>query len=186
MRDEDQSFLLVHREIHESGTQGKRTSLVFPPEFAAQATGTDAEAIASAAGYEFQDTTYRLALTDRTLGLHRREVSLCDEGGRQIMATPVVWQRLPFLSTTPNRLCLSSRPVRTFLNCPDESVEVVSIVSAPKGVKAVLASPREVIVTPTTDAPELMDGLIELRTTAQGQGPLKIPVVRYAPLAKGS
>jgi hypothetical protein len=76
---------------------------------------------------------------------------------------------------------LGLRPARVFLRCPDESVELTGVVSAPEGIKAVVSSTRELTVMLDDDAPGIIDGVVEVATTAEGRGPLRIPIVRYAP-----
>ncbi len=95
----------------------------------------------------------------------------------------MVWQRVPYLSSTPAKINLGSRPIRAFLRCPDEAVELTRVLSAPRGIKAVVSSTREVTVAADGDAPEIMSGSVEIGTTAQNRPPLRIPVVRYAPSA---
>ncbi len=179
----EDSFEVIHRAIYDPSASRPGTELNFPPEFIAQKTATHTGRVADAPDYAFEDTTYRLTLNDRTLGLHRADILLRGADGRRIITTPIVWQRLPFLSSTPSRVALATQPVRTFLRCPDEDVELVRVLSAPKGVKAVLGSPREVVISPGENAPEVIDGVVEVETTAKGRSPLRIAVVRYAPLA---
>jgi hypothetical protein len=50
----------------------------------------------------------------------------------------------------------------------DEDVELVRVLTAPEGVKAVLGSPREVVIAPAENAPEVIDGVVEVETTAKG------------------
>ncbi len=62
-------------------------------------------------------------------------------------------------------------------------MELVKVLSSPKGVKAVVSSAREVTVSPEPDAPSVVDSAVEVETTAVGRPALKIHVVRYAPVA---
>jgi len=186
--DEDEegtedAFELVHREIYDPAGLRATAELVFPPEFVVEKAEAHGGRVANAPDYAFEDTTYRLTLKDRTLGLHRADVLLRGRDGRRIANTPIVWQRLPFLSSIPSRVILSTGPIRTFLRCPDEGVELLRVLSAPQRVTAVLSSPREVVISLKDNAPGIIDGYIEVETTAKGRAPLRIPVVRYAPLA---
>jgi hypothetical protein len=129
----------------------------------------------------YTDTTYRLILHDRQCGLIRDVVELVDGDGRRIQEVPVSWQRTPFLSYVPSRVILHSHPVHVRLRCPDERVKLTRIRSTPQGVEARLESPREMTVALTDVAPGIVDGEIELETSARGQPPLRVHVVRYAP-----
>ncbi|MFI5456704.1 MAG: hypothetical protein ACHRXM_14750 [Isosphaerales bacterium] len=179
----EDAFELVHREIYDPAGLRATAQLVFPPEFLAEKAEAHGGRVANAPDYAFEDTTYRLTLNDRTLGLHRADVLLRGRDGRRIADTPIVWERLPFLSSIHSRVTLSARPTRTFLRCPDEGVELLRVLSAPQRVTAVLSSPREVVISLKDNAPGIIDGYIEVETTAKGRAPLRIPVVRYAPLA---
>ncbi len=74
--------------------------------------------------------------------------------------------------------------IRTFLRCPDDGVELTKILSVPAGIKAVVSSTRQVTVSLADNAPGVIDGVIEIGTTAEGRPPLRLPVVRYAPVAR--
>jgi hypothetical protein len=105
--------------------------------------------------------------------------------GSSLAESSVVWKRVPFLSSLPERVSLGERPMRVFLRCPDESVELTDILSAPLGIKAVVSSPRELIVKLDGKVRTTIDGTIEVGTTAKGRPPLRVPVVHYVgPLAK--
>ncbi len=69
--------------------------------------------------------------------------------------------------------------MRVFLYCPDDQVEITRVLSAPDGVSAATASTREVIVRLADRSPQILDGFIEMETSAAGKPPLKVHVVRY-------
>ena len=71
--------------------------------------------------------------------------------------------------------------MRVFLRCPDQAVELTKILATPPGIKAVISSPSELTVTLEPGAPGVIDGVVEVATTAEGRPPLRVPVVRYAP-----
>jgi len=132
--------------------------------------------------YKFRDTSYLVSLTDHAMGSHRAELRLRGRSTAQpILSVPVVWQRIPFVSSIPDRVVLGTRPIRVFLRCSDESVELTRVVSSPPGVKAVLSSPRELVVQPTDYSPDVLDGVIVVGTTAADRPSLDIPLVRYQP-----
>ncbi len=184
--DSEWSFTFAHRAIHKTGTVPPRFTPRFPPEFQAVKTASESGAVAESAGYEYSLTKYEVQLVDRSLGLHKAIIALDDEGAPVLPKAPVLWNRLPFLSTTPAQVFLGTRPIRVFLRCPDESVELLRVLKAPVGVKAVVASPRELTVTVDTDAPPIIKGAIEVGTSSTSRGPLVVPVVRYAPVSHGT
>jgi hypothetical protein len=128
----------------------------------------------------YEDTTYRVVIKDSEAGLHRDNLAIKD-GDRTSVEASVSWERVAYLSAAPAKVILGSRPVRVFLRCPDESVELTDVRSAPEGIKAVVSSTRELTVRLAPDAPGVIEGHIEVATTAEGRPPLRVPVVRYAP-----
>jgi hypothetical protein len=158
--------------------------LTFPEGLEARLVGTKTGRVANAPHFTYADATYKVDLLERKLGLNRR-VILADLGGSRRQEIPVVWNRLNYLSSAPDRVTLGGSPVRVFLRCPDQSVELLKVLSAPAGIKAVVSSERELTVSLDPDAPGVIDGMIEVATSAQGQDPLRIPVVRYAPKLDG-
>lgn len=174
---------VVHRMVYRADGRKPSASLVIPPEVELSRVGSRSGRVGAAPDYAYEDTTYRVELEDRSLGLHRIAIAL-REGGRNVVEVPVVWQRLPYLTTVPDRVNLGSRPIRVFLRCPDEDVELTHVLKAPTGIKAVVSSPREATVRLADDAPGVIDDILEVGTTAEGQPPLRAPIVRYAPLAQ--
>jgi hypothetical protein len=180
----DDSFELVHRAVYRPSRQRETPDLIFPAQFTTEKIASQVRRVESAPEYVLEDTTYRLTLKELALGAHRADVLVRGADGRKIADTTIVWQRLPFLSSIPACVTLSSGPARAFLRCPDESVELSRVLSAPKGVRAVLNSAREVVVTPRDDEPETIDGFVEIETTGKGRATLRIPVTRHAPPAQ--
>ena len=178
--DDGESFEVVHREVFAPGESRQEGKLKFPPEFSVTQVASRSGKISFAPQYTCTDTTYRARLLDSRVGLFRQNIELLDSDGHHIIDVPVVWNRVPFCSSAPSRVVLSARPVRTFLVCPDAGVELARVLASPTGVRAVLSSPREVTVSLTDDAPSIIDGYIELETTAEKQTSLRIPVVRYS------
>ena len=181
--DEESGFDLVHREAYVPGSRDPEAGLIIPAEFVKEDRGVHEGRVAGAPDLAFKDTTYHLTLKDTTLGLHRANIVLKDVKNHTLVETPLVWQRLPFLSSVPDRVALTSRPARVFLRCPDESVELTRVLSVPPGIKAEFDSPRSIRVTTTEDAPAALQGFIEVETTSAGSEPLRIPVARYGAVA---
>ncbi len=134
-------------------------------------------------GYIIKDTTYRVTLLNRSVGMHKAFIDFKDKGvdGPGRLSIPVTWQRSHYLSTAPRRVTLGTRPVRVFLRCPDSKVELVEIVESPDGIKAVISGAREVTLTLGENAPGIIQGDVRVKTTASNLGPLLIPVIRYKP-----
>ncbi|MGC8643605.1 MAG: hypothetical protein ACP5XB_27420, partial [Isosphaeraceae bacterium] len=176
-------FELVHRAVYRSDAPEPRVELKLPHGFESTSIGTVNKAVAFAPGFMYADATYRVSMHDKQTGLRKESIVLVGADGRRILEVPVVWQRFPFLSTVPSRVFLGLQPVRVFLRCLDEDVELASIASAPAGVRATLASSRELTVCLADHAPRIINGEIEVRTTAAARPPLKVLVIRYAPTA---
>lgn len=178
---EDWEFELVHRAVFPSIGPKPIVKLDVPSQFSVAKVGSHAEAVNQAPELTFEDTTYRITLHDTRLGMHKEPLTLRTADGEVILEVPVAWQRVPFLSTTPDRITLGTQPIRVFLRCPDELVEFTRVTGKPAGVKAVVSSVRELIVTLDEGADEVIDGQIEVGTTATNRPTLRIPVVRYSP-----
>ena len=129
---------------------------------------------------QWLDTTYRLTLKEKTLGLKKVVIGLKAADGERLLELPVVWNRVPFLSSSPARAFVGPYAVRVFLRCPDESVELTRVLSAPAGIKAVVSSTREVTVVCSAEAAAVVDGEIKVATTAESYPPLRIPVARFS------
>jgi hypothetical protein len=182
LSEEDQwEFELVHRQLYRADEGRYAAELVVPPDFVATELRRESGHIARAPQFAFTDVTYTVRLVDRSLGFRRDTIGVRGPDGRVLTEAPVLWRRLSFLSCLPDMVMLGARPVRVFLRCPDETVELTKVLSAPPGIKAVVSSPREVTVMLGDDPPEVLKGVIEVDTTAEGRGPLQIPIVRYAP-----
>lgn len=183
LTDEEQesSFEIVQRQVFQRGTPRADLPLQVPPEFDATCTGTRETAIIESSALHYVDKTYRLTLKHKQYGLSKAVIQ--QGGGNGAAEASVVWRRVPYLSTTPARLYLGARPLRVFLRCPDEKVELTRVISAPRGVRAFVSSPREVTVMAEAGAPGMVNDVVEVGTTAKGRPPLSIPVVRYAPPA---
>ncbi len=136
--------------------------------------------------FKFVDSTYHFTITDTSYGLQKREINLRSPDGSAVVSEPVVWNRLPFLSSVPSKATLGVQPARVFLRCPDQSVELSRVLSAPDGIKAVVSSPRELTVMLSENAPSVINGIVEVATTAKERPPLRVPVLRYAPVAQRS
>ena len=60
------------------------------------------------------------------------------------MPIQFTWNRVPFLSTVPDRVTLAT--MERVSRCRDEHVELTRVTAAPEGVKAIVSSPKEVTV----------------------------------------
>ncbi len=177
--NEPWSFELTHRRVYLASLPLPANGPVFPAGFKAERLEESGGKVGGAEEYLYHDQKYRLTLTDSALGLQKALITIPGPDARPALEVPIVWERLPFLASNPRRVFLASRPVRVFLQCRDDSVELTRVLRAPPGVKAVIASPRELIVSPTTDAPPSLDGSIEVETNAKGKAPLGVRVTRY-------
>lgn len=181
--DAEWTIEIVHRAIHGAEDAPCEAELRAPePRFTVRKVGVSSSRVAAAPEFVYQDTTYHVTLVDRSFGLQKSILLLEDRANeRLLLEAPIVWQRVPFLSSLPDRVALGAHPTRVFLRCPDESVELTGVISAPEGVKAVVSSTRELTVLPKEAVPGTIDGTIVVGTTAADRPPLRIPVVRYAP-----
>lgn len=177
---------VVHREVRPED-EGESQALLYPPsEFKLEKVDTKSGRVLNATGFVYTDTTYVLTLLDESLGTKRADLTLKMPDGRRVFDVPMVWDRRAYLSTVPEQVILGGRPVRVFLRCPDEDVELTKILSAPAGITAVVSSPREISVRSSDDAPSSIDGVIEVETSAKGQPPLRVPVSRVDAVASRS
>ena len=176
-------FDLVHREVFEPGLRESEVKFVTPDGFFKEDRGVHEGRVAGSPNLSFRDTSYHLTLKDRSLGLHRADITLKGARGHTLVGAPLVWQRLPLLSSVPERVALTDRTARVFLRCSDESVEFTHVLKTPPGVKAELDSPRSIRVTMTEGVPDTLQDFVEVGTTAAGAQTLRVPVSRYAPLA---
>jgi hypothetical protein len=159
---------------------GMSVELVCPAQLSATKIDTRHGIVAQAPDYTFEDATFKVALRDRKEGTFKETLRVRYGGGVTDLEVPVVWSRVGFLSPSPAKAYLGARPARVFLRCPDEAVELTRVTAAPKGVRAVVTSPREVSISLTTVAPLTMDDMVTVETTLQNHAPLKIPVIRFA------
>lgn len=181
--DERLEFDLVHREIHEAREAGGGCGLQVPPGFTVTKADVKVGHVNAAPDYRYRDTAYRVTVEDQALGLYKSAISLRESDGRALIEVPITWTRRGFLSTVPERIVLGRKPVRVFLRCPDETVELTKILSSPGGIKAAVSSTREATVMLGDDAPPIIQGVVEIGTTATDRPTLRVPVVRYAPIA---
>ncbi len=177
--DENYSFEVTHRAVCKVDNPFELVSLHSPSTLIAEAMGNSGGP-SHIEGIKYHDTKYNITLNHNKLGTYKDEVYIKNDFGNIVASLPITWRRNSFLYSTPEQAVLGgSRPVRVFLRCPDESVELSRILSAPPGVKAVISSVREVTIALTDDAPNKIDGFVEVDTTAEGRNPLRIPVIRY-------
>jgi len=173
-------FEMVHRAVFEGSNPGPPAKLAVSREF--EVLGSDAKtgAVSGSHGLRFRDTTYQVRLRDTSFGLHKAAFHLVGADGRSLLEPSIVWTRNPYLSSMPERVSLGNQPIRVFLLCPDGAVEFKRVVRAPEGVRAVVASPREVVVTFGGGPDTAIDGAVEMETSDDSHGVLRIPIVRFA------
>lgn len=174
------SFDLTHRMIFRANKPRETTELIMPPGLSATKMKMNSGKVAGAPEFVFEDMAYRVVIVDESLGLHRQEVTLKEVGANVLSTVPVVWDRVEYVSSAPRRLVLGRAPQRVFLRCSDPSVELTQIHAAPNGVRAVLSSTRELTVMLANDAPPVIEGIIEVGTTAVDRPPLRIATFRYS------
>jgi len=174
---------VVHREVYAEGSSPQPVALRSLPGVDIEKLEVKTGEVGFVRGYRYADTTYRVRVLGDDIGMNKSVVTFIELGDKLLFDLPVVWNRFPFLSAVPARVTLGARPIRVFFRCPDHAVELTKILSAPPGIKAVVSSTREVTISLADDAPGVIDGVVEVGTTAGGRPPLRIPVVRYAPLA---
>lgn len=173
------SFDLTYRVIFRADGIEPDSKVRVPGKFVAVQEAERRGRVGGTSDYAYRETTYRVTLTDRELGEHKASIAAVSPQGDILLEAPVVWKRVPYLSCVPDRVILGTRPVRAFLRCPDDGVELTKVLAAPEGVKAVVSSTREVTVMLGEDAPDIVNGTLEVGTTAQHRPPLRIPVVRF-------
>jgi hypothetical protein len=179
--DDPWVFELTHREVYRGTVPRSKIVLEFPKDLSAETTSVQGGGVGAAPGFFFEDTMYKVRLNNRDPGLHKAYISLRRPDGVPVLEAPVVWDRVPYLSSIPSRVTLGTRPARVFLRCPDDSVEITQILARPAGTTVLVTSPREIRITLSRDAPATIDGTVEIGTTAQGRHPLRVHVVRYSP-----
>ena len=184
VEEEPWSFTFTHRAIFDEGAIKADHELRFPAALLVSKERTEGGPVEGAPSYRYEDTTYRLTLKDRSLGDHRDVIRLVNAAGDTVREAPILWKRVPFLSSVPERVILGTRPVHVFLQCSDESVELSKVVSSPIGIKVAVSSPREVTVMLADDPPKVINGWVEVDTTAVSRPAHRFQVVRYAPLAR--
>ena len=177
------SIDLIHRSIRKDGEPNEEVELIIPPEFELVSIAVKEGPIAGSFGYKYEDKKYRMDLRDNKLGLHKAAFRLVGRGQAPLAEASASWRRVPFLSSVPESLAIGGRPMRVFLRCSDEAVELTKVLEAPAGISAVLSSPREVTVRVVEGAPDSIRGEVVVATTAKDRPPLKIPIVRYSPAA---
>jgi hypothetical protein len=185
--DEDWQFDCVHRQIFKLGESPREVRISSSPElkiidiYKLQSCG-----LKDHKGYEVIETRFRVRLDDRSIGLHKSYLTVETPDGAKVTELPVVWKRTPFVSSSPDTAFLGSRPTRLFLKCQDPDVEFVRVLDAPPKTKAVIESPRELILHATEGVANAFRGELKVETSSPRCRVLVIPVVRYAPRASAS
>ena len=158
--------------------------LIFPAEFTTERTASQTRRVAGAPEYVLKDTTYRVTLKERALGLHRADVLLRGADGRnreypdRLAATALSFVDSP--ARDPVESACSGDPALSGRECGTLAGAIGT-----KGCQGRSQLTARVVVTPGDDAPEMIDGFVEVETTGKGRARLRIPVVRYARQGKG-
>jgi hypothetical protein len=185
--DEDWTFDITHSQIVKSKGDSENVALESDPALQIIKSDEQHGAVANFPGMEYRDTVWKIRLADKKLGTMKSTLRLKAKGSDRILAqAPVVWRRIGFLSTTPERVLVGARPVRVFLRCPDPSVELTHILAKPRGVRAVVVAPRELIVSLEDGYSGVIDGEVSVGTAGRGAAELRVRVVRFAIDAKGT
>lgn len=179
VEDEAWGFELTHREIFRTNDHPEPVELAIPSAVSMRKTSTYTGLVAGAEGYSFTDETYRVDVTSREKGLHKEEIILTNPDRTKRAVCAVVWKRVPFLSSVPERVTLGKRPARAFLLCPDDAIELKRVLSTPPGVKAVVSSTRELTLMLADGFDGPINGTVEVSTTSHDHPLLSVPVVRY-------
>ncbi|MGE3817876.1 MAG: hypothetical protein AB7I30_00425 [Isosphaeraceae bacterium] len=180
--NQEWSFELVRRSVFPADQPRPETHLRSGPEALVVEGETRTGTVTEAPQFVYEDVTYHVTLLDKTLGLRKSALPLLDGEGRVLAEVPILWQRETFLSPSPDRVLLGRMAVRVFLRCSDDAVELTRVRSCPKAVTAVISSPREVTIKPVEGSKEVVNGMVEVETTATEHPPLRIPVVRAEPM----
>ncbi len=125
---------------------------------------------------DYTDTVYRIALKDRSIGTYKRTLQLRPAGTAVLYEWPIIWTHHEFITGIPERDCIGKKPVRVFLRCPDEQIELTKVVSYPTGVKVMTSSPREIIIGPTGDPRDKVEGYVRVATSDAKGRQLAVPV----------
>ena len=173
-------FEVVHRLVYEKDSPKPTTAILAPSSLKLSKTGAIGGPVKSSPGFMYEDVTYKIELDEMSDGLQKAQLKIVDEGGRKLCESNILWKHLPYLGTVPERAILGSHPIRVFLRCPDEAVELTDVISCSQGLKAVVSSPRILTITSSDPGKAVLEGFVEVGTTARNRSPLRIPVVKYA------
>lgn len=171
----DWSFSITHRYIYDKTNNLQKAVLAPIPGFDIVKVSSKSGLVRAMPRFAFEDTEYRIVLKDKACGTYKRSLDLV-EGSKRIVQCPILWTRHPFLACLPSRVLLSRSPIRVFLRCPDDSVELTSVLASPDGVKAVISSPREVMLQRTFEAESAVNGTVDIATSDERHPKLSIPV----------
>jgi hypothetical protein len=164
---EEWTFEIVVRSVFlGAGHPPARTLDVPGGEFSMLQVSEVSGAVAALPGYRYVDRTYRLSLLGRRIGIQKTEAVLRGGDHRDILRLPILWKRSEFLSPHPERVILGPRPIRVFVSCPDDSVELTRVLQTPRGISVVIASPRELIVKLDGTFTGTISGTIEVGSSA--------------------
>ncbi len=177
---DEHAFAVVVHQVAQEDEAFPATNLSAPDSLAIRQKETESNA-GPAKGFKFRETSFDVVIVDQTLGAQKKEIALLAESGEKIAVAYVGWLRVPFVSTTPEKVYLAERSVRVFLRSKDEDVEFTRVIEVPIGVDAIVTSPREITVRPKPDASVAVDGTILVETNATKDSVVRIPVVRYLP-----
>jgi hypothetical protein len=171
------AFMVVAHEVTADGIPFPTAELKVPDGLDV-AEGESQSGVGPSEGFVFRERTFIVSVVDQDLGHHKREVVLVS-GDEKLAVAFVGWKRIPLVSTLPEKVYLAERPIRVFLTSKDETAEITRVLSAPAGIDAILASPREILVRPKPEIHESVDGEIVVETDAAASSVIRIPVVRY-------
>ena len=125
----------MHREVIERGKPRIETSLQVPQQFSIECTASRETGILDDSKIAYLDKSCRLTLRDDTYGLNKSVVKLSGFSDGGVVESAIVWERVPYLSSVPAKVSLGTHPLRVFLRCPDETVELTKVLSSPRGIR---------------------------------------------------
>lgn len=174
---------VVFRRIEPSGSPSQPMTLGATENIEMELAAEHSASCEFSPDYRVTDRTYRVRLKNEAVGDFKEILGIKDAQSQTVLECPVSWKRIPYIHSTPERVVLGSRPIRVFLRCPDESAELSKVISAPKGIIAVITSTRELTVRLDDPAPEKVQGVVEVAVVSDrpDQASLKLPIVRYFP-----
>jgi hypothetical protein len=174
--DEEGLAEVTLRVVRKASAPPTGERLHAPPGLTIAEVRTRSGAVGAAPDLAYDERTYCVRVTDRTLGLRRAELGVIDSASGVPAVVPVVWRRVEGRSTVPDPVVLATRPIRVYLRSPDPQAAFGRVRATPAGIDVLIRGPRELEVS-TSPALATAEGSIEVESHSGGS-PFRIPVVR--------